>query len=212
MTSRAGVEKIVAELGEPYSAMLGIDLNEGDSAWLKWFLAAYLYAKPIQEGSAAETYQTLVSNGLTSAADIQDIDRDLLVRLLDEGGYARYDESTADRLIAIFGTLQQQYDGKLGRLYNSAKDSRDLEQRIMALGKGIGPVTVSVFLRDMQAVWPKADPEPTPREKETAKALGIWDIRQYARDHHLDRVRLETALHRYSRKLRRSRCINKKKK
>ena len=210
MTRVQDVEKIVAELGEPYSASLGIDLKEGDSAWLKWFLAAFLYAKPIQEGSAAETYQTLVASGLTSAAALESIDRDRLVRLLDEGGYARYDESTADRLIAIFGTLQQQYDGKLSRLYAAAKDSHDLEERIRALGKGIGPVTVSVFLRDMQAVWPKADPEPTPREKETAKALGIGDIRQYARDHRINRVRLETALHRYSRKLRRSRCINKK--
>lgn len=210
MAGAEDVDKIVREMGEPYSSMLGIDLKRGDPEWLKWFLAAFLYAKPIQEGSAAETYQTLVANGLTSATDFLYTGRDLLVRLLDEGGYARYDESTADRLIAIFGTLQQQYDGKLSRLYDSAKDSRDLEQRIMALGKGIGPVTVSVFLRDMQAVWPKADPEPTPREKETAKALGIEDIRQYARDHKIDRVRLETALHRYSRKLRRSRCINKK--
>ncbi|WP_148266642.1 hypothetical protein [Methanocella arvoryzae] len=212
MAGAVEVEKIIQEMGEPYSSILGIDLKRGDPEWLKWFLAAFLYAKPIQEDSAAETYRTLVASGLTSAAAIASIDRDLLVRLLDEGGYVRYDESTADRLIAIFSTLQQQYDGKFSRLYAAATDSRDLEERIKALGKGIGPVTVSVFLRDMQAVWPRADPEPTPREKETAKALGIGDIRQYARDHRIDRVRLETALHRYSRKLRRGRCISKKKK
>ena len=210
MASAEEVKKIVEDLGEPYSSLLGIDLKKGDREWLKWFLAAYLYAKPIQEGSAAETYQTLTSHGLTTAEAIANVDRDRLVGLLDEGGYVRFDESTADRLIAIFGTLEQQYGGKLSRLYAASENSRDLEQRIRALGKGIGPVTVSVFLRDMQAVWPKADPEPTPRVKETAKELGIEDIPKYAHDHGIDRVRMETALHRYSRKLRRSRCISKK--
>lgn len=206
----AEIRNLVEELGEPYSTQLGIDLSKGDPEWLKWFLAAFLYAKPIQESSAADTYRTLEKHGLTSAKAIADIDRDRLVYLLDEGGYARYDESTADRLLAIFGKLQQEYAGKLSRLYAQAEDSGDLEERLHALGKGIGPVTVSVFLRDMQAVWPKADPEPTPREKETAQALGVGDIRKYAKEHQIDRVRLETALHRYSRKLRRSRCISKR--
>lgn len=201
MAGAREIEQIVEELGQPYSAMLGIRLHDGDTEWLKWFLAAFLYAKPIREESATKTYQVFISNGLTTAAAIADASRDKLIRLLGEGGYTRYDESTATRLHAIFGHLQEEYEGKLIRLYAAAKDSRDLERRIAELGKGIGPVTVEIFLRDMRMVWPKADPEPTPRVREVAKALGIGDLKEYTRKNRFDPVRLETAMHRYSRQL-----------
>lgn len=203
------IRELVKELGEPYSALLGIDLGKGDPEYVKWFLAAYLYAKPIQEEAATDTYKTLVSHGYDNAARIANADRYRLVELLDEGGYARYDESTADRLIAIFGKLERDYGGSLSRLYAESGDSHDLEERMRALGKGIGPVTVSVFLRDMRKVWPKADPQPTPRVVQSAKSLGIGDIGKYAREHKIDRIRLETALHRYSRKIMKGHCISK---
>jgi len=41
------------------------------------------------------------------------------------------------------------------------------------LGKGIGDVTVSIFLRDLRGVWHKADPKPTPLVILAAKRLGI---------------------------------------
>jgi hypothetical protein len=69
----------------------------------------------------------------------------------------------------------------------------------MGLGKGIGPVTISIFLRDMQEVWPKAKPAPTPRVKETALLLGIKDIVAYEKKHRIGPVEFETALHRYAR-------------
>lgn len=201
MTLIADVRKIVAGLGEPYSVMLGIDLRKGDVAYTKWFLAALLYAKPIREESASRTYRIFEAHRLTSASAIARASRDKLIGLLGEGGYTRYDESTTTRLHAIFGRLLDEYDGKLGRLYDQAKDSRDLEVRIRELGKGIGPVTVEIFLRDMRMVWPKADPEPTLRVREVAKSLGIGDLKAYARSHQIDLVRLETALHRYSRQM-----------
>ncbi len=74
----------------------------------------------------------------------------------------------------------------------------------MGLGKGIGPVTVSVFLRDMQEVWPKAKLEPTPRVKKAASAMGIKDLQAYAKKHRLNAVELATALHRYSRVLKKA--------
>lgn len=196
------VKKLAEVLGEPYSAMLGIDLRKGDPAYSKWFLAAFLYAKPIREESATRTYRVFESHGLTTARAITATTWDRLVELLGKGGYTRYDDSTATRLLAIFGHLLDEYGGRLSQLYKESKDSRDLEVRIRELGKGIGPVTISVFLRDMRMVWPRADPEPTPRVMETAKALGIDDVKKYANSSHLDLIRLETALHRYSRQIR----------
>jgi hypothetical protein len=191
--------KLIEACGKPYSKMLGIDLARGDPAYVQWLLASILYAKPIREESATKTFKAFESAGIVDARSIVDAGWDRLVSLLDKGGYARYDYSTADRLLDIFGRLESEYGGRLQRLYGVSKDGKDLEHRILALGKGIGPVTVSVFLRDMQKVWPKARPALTPRVIRSAETLGIRDIEAYARKHHLDIVELETALHRYSR-------------
>jgi hypothetical protein len=193
------VRELVRGYGEPYSRMLGIDLRKGDPAYVKWLLASILYAKPIREESATKTYRAFESRGLASARSIVDAGWDRLVAVLDEGGYTRYDFSTADRLLDIFGRLLREYGGSLQRLYEESGNNDDLERRIMGLGKGIGPVTVSVFLRDMQQVWPKAKPRPTSRILTAARSLGIKDIRTYAGKHGLGPVELETALHRYSR-------------
>jgi endonuclease III len=195
------IRKLVDKLGEPYSEMLGIDLRKGDPAYFQWFLAAFLYAKPIREEAATKTYRIFEANGLTSPDAIWQAGWNQLVWLLGQGGYRRYDESTASRLLAIADHLQKEYDGKLSRLYEESKDSRDLERRLMELGKGIGPVTVEVFLRDIQNVWPKADPPLVPDVVKAAAALGIGDLKRYARENEIDIVRLETALHRYARKM-----------
>jgi hypothetical protein len=207
MATPEEIRKLVNKLGEPYSEMLGIDLHEGDPAYLKWFLAAFLYAKPIREESATKTFRLFEANGLTSAQAIVDAGWDRLVEILDKGGYTRYDFSTADRLLAIFDHLQREYDGNFSSLYFRSKDNRDLERRIRELGKGIGPVTVEIFLRDMQIVWPMADPAPTPRIREAMKELGIRDLKKFARDNHFDIVHLETALHRYERNEKRSHLL-----
>lgn len=181
--------------------MLSIDLDEGDRAYLKWFLASILYSKPIREESATKTYRLFEANGLTSATSIVRAGWDRLVAMLDKGGYTRYDFSTADRLLEIFGNLQKDYGSSLTRLYRESKNEKDLENRLAGLGKGIGPVTISVFLRDMRHVWPRADPEPTPKIKNVMASLGIGDLKQYSKEHGIDIVRLETALHRYSRSI-----------
>ncbi len=193
------VRELVREYGEPYSRMLGIDLRKGDPAYVKWLLASILYARPIREESATKTYKAFESRGLTDARSIVDAGRDRLVAVLDEGGYTRYDFSTADRLLDIFGRLLKEYGGSLRRLYEESRDNEDLERRITGLGKGIGPVTVSIFLRDMQQVWPKARPGPTPRILRAARAFGIGDVRAYAEEHGIGPAELETALHRFSR-------------
>jgi len=190
--------QFVSENGKPYSETLSIDLKEGDPAYFRWFLASILYSKPIRETSATKTYKLFEHYGLADPKSIVKAGWDRLVKVLDEGGYTRYDFSTADRLHEICRNLIAHYDASLDLLHQRSSDSRDLERRLMELGKGIGPVTVSVFLRDMRRVWSKADPSPTPKVRVAMADLGISDLKEFARREGLDLVELETALHRYS--------------
>jgi endonuclease III len=50
---------------------------------------------------------------------------------------------------------------------------KDLAGRLKSLGRGIGDVTVSIFLRELRGIWEKAHPQPTFLVVLAAKKLGI---------------------------------------
>ena len=192
------LQEFVDKFGQPYSEMLALDLKSHKNAeTTKWFLASILYGKPIRESSATSTYHVFEKNGVITPEKIRKAGWDKLVKLLDEGGYARYDFSTADRLLEIFGNLEKSYEGDFDRLYRSTTGENDLEQKLKALGRGIGDITVSIFLRDMRVIWPKAKPLPSPLVKLAMSDLKIKHLERFAKEKHLDIIKLETALLRY---------------
>jgi hypothetical protein len=193
------IEELVRNYGKPFSEMLGINLKSGKNEEIvKWFLASILYAKPIRESSATKTYFCFLKHGVTNAEKILATGWHGLVDILDEGGYTRYDFSTADKFLEVFGNLQKQYKGNLNLLHEKAKDSRDLEEKIKELGKGIGETTISIFLREMRYCWKKADPQPSSLVKLAMEKLKIKDLKKFAKAKKLDIVKLETALLRYA--------------
>lgn len=83
-----------------------------------------------------------------------------MVRLLDEGGYVRYDFKTATKLLDLARVLEEQYGGDLNRFHELASGHLDLVKCLQSLAKGIGPVTTGIFLREMRGIWEKANPLP----------------------------------------------------
>lgn len=65
------------------------------------------------------------------------------------------------------------YGGDLNRLHAAAANASDLEARLIDLGKGIGPVTAGIFLRELRGIWAKADPLPSDEAVAGAQDLGV---------------------------------------
>jgi hypothetical protein len=193
------LKDFVAKYGQPYSGMLGINLkSRRNEEIVKWFLAAILYSKPIRESSATKTYRCFENHKVTTAKHIVEAGWTRLVKILDEGGYTRYDFSTADKLLEVFGNLENRYGGDLTKLYKASKTGAEVEANLKRLGKGIGDTTVSIFLRDMRYVWRKVEPKSTPLVTLALERLKVRNIEWCAKKHGIDAVRLETALLRYS--------------
>jgi endonuclease III len=132
-----------------YSKELSIDLkSQQEAEFFKWFLACLLFGKPIQQEVAKQTYFEFIKEGLISSKAIIDAGWDKLVEVLDRGHYVRYDFSTATKLLEICTALQQDY-GTLTNLIHQSKNRADLSRRLQEF-KGIGPVTSSIFLRDLK--------------------------------------------------------------
>jgi len=165
---------LVDVLGKRYSEVLGIDLSKGrDEEIFKWFFASLLFGAPITEKAVVKTFKCFQKYGVLTPKSIILTGWDRLVQILDEGSYTRYDFKTADKLLYVMNKLVENYDGSLTVLYNEASDGVDLEKRLKSLGKGIGDVTVNIFLRELRDIWTKADPKPTVLAVLAAENLGI---------------------------------------
>jgi hypothetical protein len=171
-----GLKEFVEAYGRRYSEVLGIRLGEGDDAEVfKWFLASLLFGAPITESAAIRTYGCFETRGVLTPGKIVRTGWEGLVEILDKGGYTRYDYKTADKLLEVANKLEEEYSGSLSRVHSVASSSQDLERRLKGLGKGVGDVTVSIFLRELRGIWEKADPYPTGLELLAGERLGILE-------------------------------------
>lgn len=126
---------------------LGIDLTSADGLF-RWLLASFLMGKRIRSSVAVQTYRVLVDQ---QAADtpgrLARCSHSTLVRLLGEGGYARYDQSTAGRLHALGCTLASEWEGQLQDMQAGSLSSDDFKRWLLSF-EGVGPKTLEIFMRE----------------------------------------------------------------
>ena len=147
-----------------------MDLTKEEDRF-KWFLASIFFAKRISSQIAKGTYKEFEREKIVTPESITEAGWDKLVEVLDSGGYVRYDFSTASNLLEMAANLRGRY-GSLDGLYAQAKDSRDLEKKLLEF-KGVGPTTVNIFLRELRGIWEKARPSVSPIAKEVASRLEL---------------------------------------
>lgn len=183
-----------------YSEELGITLAKGtDGELFKWFLASILFGARISETIAKNTFAAFARHGLLTPRTILDAGWDFLVDpIMREGGYVRYDGRKSAQILRDCEQLMTEHRGSLTRLHASAKDGRDLEEKLLDFF-GMGPVTVNIFLRELRPVWRHADPAPLPIMERLAEALG-FDIAAYDRKSMVF-VRIEAGLIRNRKRL-----------
>jgi hypothetical protein len=173
-TSKKIIGMLINQYPGRFSIELGIDLATGQAREIfKWFLASVLFGARISETIVDKTYRSFAARDVVSPKAILDTGWDGLVAILDEGGYVRYDFKTATKLLDMCKTLTEKYQADLTNLESAAADPRDLEKRLKSLAKGIGDVTVNIFLREMRGIWKKADPPPSDLVVIAAKDRGI---------------------------------------
>jgi endonuclease III len=161
---------------ESYAEELGLNLAKPEDRF-KWFLASILFAKRISADIAKNTFHKFVDENLTTPDKILEAGWDRLVEVLDSGGYVRYDFSTASNLLGIMKELKEKY-GNLENLHRQSINPADLEKKLQEF-RGIGPVGVNIFLRELRGTWGKAKPKPSRMAVETAQKISVKDMEPY---------------------------------
>ena len=127
--------------------LLGLDPLSSDDDLFRWFLACFLFGKPIQSSVSLNTWQLFIDRKLDTPWAIRDMNRRRLVRLLDEGNYTRYDESTARVLQTCMGQVIDWYEGSLSLMIELSENEDQLSKRLQKF-YGIGPKTAEIFMRE----------------------------------------------------------------
>jgi endonuclease III len=176
ISRKEDIKQLIETWGGRFSTELGIDVQSGrPDEIFKWFLASILFGTRIRQDVARETYRQFARHRVLTPDDILNTGWDGLVAILDAGGYVRYNFKTATKLLDIAEMLNTRYQGDLNRLHGEAKDASDLEAKLNEF-KGVGPVTVNIFLRELRGVWEKADPLPRNMVIEASQDLGLTKL------------------------------------
>lgn len=96
-------------------------------------------------------------------------------RVLNESGYARYDERTSSMLGEMADKLLEDYGGDLRKLRAKAEQDPAKERRMIKSFKGIGDVGVDIFFREAQIAWDELYPFADQKALNAARQLGLGD-------------------------------------
>lgn len=128
-------------------ADLGLQLRDDDEAALfGWFLASFLAGKRISQAAAVRTWSVIYrDHGCDTATRLCACSHGQMVRMLGEGGYRRYDQSTATLLHQLCRRLEQDYGGRILAVWETSRGRGEFEQRLLAF-RGVGPVSLRIFM------------------------------------------------------------------
>lgn len=171
-------ESIVSALlerhGRTFTEELGIQVNENTPAPLFQTLClSLLFSARIRASIALDAMRAMLDAGWTTAEHMARATWERRVRILNDAGYARFDEKTSTMLGEASNLLIEYYGGDLRRLRNQAEREPAEERRLLKEIKGIGDVGVDIFFRDVQAAWPELRPFADRKSLDGARRLGL---------------------------------------
>lgn len=135
-----------------YASDYGLDVTSGDTDIFLWFLLTYLFGKPIQATVAVQTWKLLIGARLDTPWAIEEVHPRILIRILYEGKYTRYAESTARGLKECMSQLIRDYDGSLMLMYEYSQNEEEFSKRLQKL-YGVGPKVAEIFMRESEELF-----------------------------------------------------------
>jgi endonuclease III len=159
MGKKSVADELVRDHGQTFAEECGIELREGTAPpFWQLLCASVLYSARISAAIATRAARRLREAGLDTPERMRDSSREERVRLLDEAGYARYDERTAITLGDLAARVSDDYRGDLHRLREEAGRDPDAERSLLKQSKGVGDVGVDIFFREAQVAWDELRP------------------------------------------------------
>lgn len=168
------VAGLLRDAGTTYSGELGLDLAKNTpSPLFRWLCASLLLSARISAGLAMNAADALAKAGWTTPEKMAAASWEARTRVLNQAGYARYDESTSRRLADTSQTLLDSYGGDLRKLRAKADKDPKRERELLKEFKGIGDTGADIFCREVQIAWSELYPFVDEKALRSARKLGL---------------------------------------
>lgn len=178
-TPKDVTKELLERAGTTYAEDAGITLKDTPKPLFQLLVLCMLASKPIDADIAVRAARELFHAGLRTPDTVLDADRDTMIKAFGRASYARYDESSATRLIEMATLVQDKYGGDLRKLADASGRDVTAASTLLQEFKGIGAAGADIFLREVQSVWHWVQPYFDDRARSTAEELGLpSDARQ----------------------------------
>lgn len=173
---RAVVRELLEKHGRTFSEEIGIYVEHNTPSPLFQLLcASLLFSARIGANIAVTAAQSLIDQGWTTPQKMKSSTWEKRARVLNEAGYARYDERTASMLGDTAEMLLDRYGGDLRKLREEAQRNPDREHELLKAFKGIGDTGADIFSREVQVAWDELHPFADKRALKSARRLDLPD-------------------------------------
>lgn len=159
--------------GRTFARDAGFTLEDTPSPLFRLLCLSLLVSARIGADTALDAARALAGAGWTTAEQLASSSWEDRTRVLNEAGYARYDESTARMLGDTADLVVERWHGDLRELREEAERDPDRIHSLVQEAKGIGRVGADVFCREAQHAWPELRPFADDRVLAPAGRLGL---------------------------------------
>jgi hypothetical protein len=173
-SSKAIIRALLERHRGTFSEEIGIRIEKETPAVLfQWLCASILFSTEVSADIAAKAARSLLDHGLTLPAKMAAAPWETRTRILNQAGYARYDERTSAMLGETAQFLLDKHQGDLRKLRRKAGRRVSEERRLLKEFKGMGDTGVDIFFREVQSVWPEVMPFADSKALSCAGKLGL---------------------------------------
>ncbi|MBO0714514.1 MAG: hypothetical protein J2P59_07140 [Acidimicrobiales bacterium] len=173
--SRDVARAVLRRYPRTFGEQLGLRSLETPAGLFGLLVMASLMSARIRSTIALEATRSVLRHRWTTAERLAAASFEERARVLNEAGYARYDERTSRMLGAASEALLDRYRGDLRRLRAEAGREPSRERQLLKQLKGTGEVGVDIFFREVQRSWPELYPFADRRALQVAHRLGLGD-------------------------------------
>lgn len=169
------IEELVTTQGRTYAEEAGIRLRDIPQPLYRLLVLAHLLSARIRASVAVAAARELYDAGMGDPRGMADATWQQRVDALGRGGYRRYDERTSTQLGKAAELLTERWKGDLRRLRKEADGDTGELNRLLQEIPGMGPAGASIFLREVQQVWPEVTPYIDEKALSGARRLDLPD-------------------------------------
>ncbi|MFF3489754.1 endonuclease [Streptomyces sp. NPDC002795] len=159
--------------GQTYAAEADIRLKNTPQPLYRTLVLASLLSARIRAPVSVATARALYDAGLRDPRTMAEATWQQRVDALGEGGYRRYDERTATQLGDGARMVLDDWGGDLRRMRERADGDENEMRALLRRTPGLGPTGVSIFLREVQDIWPEYAPYLDTKALQGAQRLGL---------------------------------------